>query len=727
MNRKFNRLAICWGLAFFLVPPLPAEGCEQNIQQSNPVKRAKVCFDFNCQFHKSDITIKRQVKVGGQGGLTDVNVEVISKDTVIDYTDLNSYKVFYPADWKEVNVPHDWCVEGAFVHDDALGSQPAGNGYLPTGIGFYRKEFEITKTDLGKKISIEFDGIFRNSTVWVNGHYLGNHKSGYIPSNYDLTDVLRYDDEGRNVILVKVDAREPEGWWYEGSGIYRHVWLIKTDRLHVARFGTYVTTPEVSEKVATVSIKTALENEYKNTKNITLVSKIIGNKGNVLDTEASSQIIEPNSQIEISQTGIIKKPLLWSPETPNLYKVLTEVSENGNILDTYETIFGVRTIEFNRNGFFLNSKLYPVKGTSNHQDFAGIGVALPDKINEYKIKLLKEMGGNGYRCAHHPLTPELLDICDRLGMIVLDENRFLSSSEEGTKDLTTLLLRDRNHPEYGRPEYITYFRDQIRELLTNYGQIFKIWFDGANGGTGYYGGANENRKIDRTTYYDWQPTYKMIRELQPNIVIWNDGGDRGDLRWVATEAGFVGETNWRLLNTTGEVEWAMLHFGPETGDSWVPAEVNTSIRPEWFYHPNEDTKVKTVSKLMETYYNSIGRNGTLLLNFPIMPNGLIHENDEKAALEFAAVIKASFAVNLAGKTKAEASNVRGNAKKFEAAKAIDSNKDTYWTTDDSVTKAALVIDFGEPALFNRFLVQEYIRLGQRVKSFTVEARVDGNW
>ncbi|MGF7139971.1 discoidin domain-containing protein [Roseimarinus sediminis] len=286
---------------------------------------------------------------------------------------------------------------------------------------------------------------------------------------------------------------------------------------------------------------------------------------------------------------------------------------------------------------------------------------------------------------------------------------------------------DRNHPDYGKPEYITVFRKQIEEVLTNYGEVFEIWFDGANGGDGYYGGANEIRKIDRTTYYDWQPTYKMIRELQPNIVIWNDGGDRADLRWVGTEEGYVGETNWSLLNATGDVPWGMLHFGVEDGDSWVPAEVNTSIRPEWFYHPSEDDKVKTVPKLMETYYNSIGHNGTLLLNFPIMPNGRIHPSDEKRAIEFGKAIKESFALNLAEKAKAEASNVRGNSSKFKASKAIDGNTETYWACDDSVTSASLTIDLVQPTLINRFMAQEYIRLGQRVKAFTVEAYADGEW
>lgn len=329
----------------------------------------------------------------------------------------------------------------------------------------------------------------------------------------------------------------------------------------------------------------------------------------------------------------------------------------------------------------------------------------PSEYTEYSVKNAPWKDGKG------DVVRELADACE----------------EYGLKLGIYVSPWDRNHPDYGKPEYITYFRNQIKELLTNYGPIFEIWFDGANGGTGYYGGANENRKIDRTTYYDWANTYKLVRGLQPNIIIWNDGGDRADLRWVGTEDGYVGETNWSLLNAKGDVPWNMLHYGVEEGDSWVPAEVNTSIRPEWFYHPNEDSKVKTVPQLMDTYYHSIGSNGTLLLNFPIMPNGLIHPTDEKMALEFGQAVKESFAVNLAEKAKAEASNVRGNAKEFGAAKAIDGHKDSYWATDDSVNTASLTIDLGKPTLFNRFMAQEYIRLGQRVKSFTIEAFVDGGW
>ena len=244
---------------------------------------------------------------------------------------------------------------------------------------------------------------------------------------------------------------------------------------------------------------------------------------------------------------------------------------------------------------------------------------------------------------------------------------------------------------------MTYFRNQLRELLTNYGEIFEVWFDGANGGDGWYGGANETRKIDRTTYYEWPETYKMIRELQPKCLIWNDGSDRGDLRWVGTEAGNVGETNWSLLNKDGEVTWPMLHYGLENGDSWVPGETNTSIRPGWFYHETENEHVKSLSKLMDTYYKSVGRNSTLLLNFPIAPNGRIHPNDSLRGIAFKKMIDEVFKTDLAKNAKVK--------------------------TQGNVT----LVEFQKPTPFNRFVAEEDIRQGQRVKKFTLEALVEGKW
>lgn len=269
--------------------------------------------------------------------------------------------------------------------------------------------------------------------------------------------------------------------------------------------------------------------------------------------------------------------------------------------------------------------------------------------------------------------------------------------EEGLKFAVYLSPWDRNHPEYGRQAYVDYFRNQLRELLTNYGDIFEVWFDGANGGDGWYGGTNETRKIDRTTYYQWPETYKMIRHLQPKCLIWNDGSDRGDLRWVGTEAGNVGETNWSLLNGDGEVTWSMLHHGLEDGDSWVPGETNTSIRPGWFYHDTENEHVKSLTKLMDTYYKSVGRNSTLLLNFPIAPNGRIHPNDSLRGIAFKKMIDEVFKDNLCKKAKI---NTQGDM---------------------------TLIEFRKPMRFNRFLVEEDIRYGQRVKKFLLEAWVDRQW
>ena len=299
----------------------------------------------------------------------------------------------------------------------------------------------------------------------------------------------------------------------------------------------------------------------------------------------------------------------------------------------------------------------------------------PSKYTEYSVKNAPWKQGKG------DVVRELAEAC----------------REEGLRFAVYLSPWDRNHKDYGRPEYITYFRNQLRELLTQYGDIFEVWFDGANGGDGWYGGANETRKIDRTTYYQWPETYRMIRQWQPHCLIWNDGGDRGDLRWVGTEAGNVGETNWCLMPAKGDTPWHMLHYGVEDGDVWCPGETNTSIRPGWFYHDTENEHVKSLSKLMDTYYKSVGRGSTLLLNFPIAPNGRIHPVDSLRGIAFKRMIDQVFSDNLIDKA--------------------------------TVTSSPLTttISFQSPTAFNRFLAEEDIVQGQRVKAFTLEALVDGRW
>lgn len=302
-------------------------------------------------------------------------------------------------------------------------------------------------------------------------------------------------------------------------------------------------------------------------------------------------------------------------------------------------------------------------------------------------------------------------------------------SEYGLKFGVYLSPWDRNHSEYGRPEYIPYFRNQLRELLTSYGEVFEVWFDGANGGTGWYGGANENRVIDAKTYYEWPATYDIVRELQPGAVIFSDASD---IRWVGNEEGWA--SSYQLehhqqecLSGIGHAKPGDSPLGRRRGTDWVPAEVDVSIRPGWYYHRSEDHKVKSLSELLNIYYESVGRNASLLLNLPVDDRGLVHEKDVEALMKLAEALKADFAVDLAAGRKVMASNVRGNARKFRASNVNDGNPQTYWATDDSVMQASLMLDFGKDLSFNRFMVQEFIPLGQRVKRFTVEALVDGTW
>ena len=308
----------------------------------------------------------------------------------------------------------------------------------------------------------------------------------------------------------------------------------------------------------------------------------------------------------------------------------------------------------------------------------------PSKYTEYSVKNSPWKNGKG------DVVRELAEAC----------------REEGLEFAVYLSPWDRNHPDYGKPAYVTYFRNQLRELLTEYGDIFEVWFDGANGGDGWYGGANETRRIDRTTYYEWPETYRMIRELQPKCLIWNDGSDRGDLRWVGTEAGNAGETNWSLLNAEGDVPYEQLHYGLENGNVWCPGETNTSIRPGWFYHETENENVKSLSKLMDTYYKSVGRNSCLLLNFPVAPNGRIHPTDSLRGIAFKKMIDEVFKTDLAKKAKPR-------------SLPISKRLGGVW--------GGSLITFKKPTAFNRFVVEEDIRYGQRVKKFSLEAEVDGQW
>jgi alpha-L-fucosidase len=331
----------------------------------------------------------------------------------------------------------------------------------------------------------------------------------------------------------------------------------------------------------------------------------------------------------------------------------------------------------------------------------------PSKFTEHSVKHSPWKNGKG------DVVRELCDACHEAG---IEFGVYLSPW-------------DRNHPRYGRPEYITYYRNQLRELLTQYGQLFEVWFDGANGGDGFYGGAREKRNIDRATYYGWQETWQLVRDLQPNAIMFSDAGP--DVRWVGNEDGMGSETDWCTLSAEdrypGYEIFKDLGEGHENGTQWVPAEVDVSIRPGWFYHAKEDSAVKSASKLFDIYYQSVGRNTTLLLNLPPDRRGLVHEVDVEGLQGFRKLLDATFAEDLARGAKATASSVRGNSPAFAAANVIDGNADTYWATDDGVMQASVELTFPKAVQFNNAVLQEHIQLGQRVQAWKLEAQHNGGW
>lgn len=346
--------------------------------------------------------------------------------------------------------------------------------------------------------------------------------------------------------------------------------------------------------------------------------------------------------------------------------------------------------------------------TAKHHD----GFCLwPSEFTEHSVKNSQWQNGKG------DVVGELKNACDENG---LEFGIYLSPW-------------DRNHAEYGRPEYVEYYQNQLNELLHNYGPIFEIWFDGANGGDGYYGGARETRKIDDQVYYKWEETFKIVKEHNPQTIIRGDARNPlCESRWCGNERGYMGETNWNMINpdtllAMGSKRTSGLNTGDINGNIWMPAEVDVSIRPGWFYHAAEDTLVKTPDQLFDIYLSSVGRGAPLLLNVTPNRQGVIPEQDIASLQGWKKKIDETFAANVAVNTNVEVDSYRGNSERFDASKLTDGNKETYWTTDDEVKTGTITLTFNEPTLSNYVLIQEYLKLGQRVKSFSVEVFNDGEW
>jgi len=343
--------------------------------------------------------------------------------------------------------------------------------------------------------------------------------------------------------------------------------------------------------------------------------------------------------------------------------------------------------------------------TAKHHD----GFCLwPSRYTTHSVKNSPWRGGKG------DLVREMSDACKRHGL----------------KFGVYLSPWDRNRADYATAAYVTYYRNQLRELLTNYGPIFCVWFDGANGGDGYYGGAREMRRIDARTYYDWPNTWQLVRELQPNAVMFSDAGP--DVRWVGNESGVAGDPCWATLDMSKPSRYPGgtsegLNSGERPGTAWLPAECDVSIRPGWFYHPSEDAKVKTPAQLVDIYYRSVGRGACLNLNIPPDRRGIINENDVRVLREFRRILDATFSKDLARGAKVTASNVRGGSRRFDGSKVTDADRRTYWCTDDEVTTPELVLELGKPVTFNVVSIREYLPLGQRVDAFALDCWRDGQW
>ena len=375
-------------------------------------------------------------------------------------------------EWKAVDLPHDWVVdlpfEGSASHSH--GYKTVGYAYPQTSVGWYRKVFEVPAEDDGKHISLQFDGIFRSADIWVNGFWLGKEPSGYATQVYGISEYLNYG--GSNVVAVRVDASLEEGWFYEGAGIYRHVWLDKTARVHVAPFGTFVRSKlEAPYAQAFIDIDATVRNSG-------VVAACYSLRHTLQDAEglAVASVMVPPAEVAAKADGlststlIIDNPHLWNPSNPYLYTVRTDVLQDGAVVDSYDTVIGLRDAVFDPDcGFILNGKRLEIKGVNQHQDHPGVGAAIPDAVQVWRLRELQKIGVNAIRTSHNPATPELLDACDRLGIIVLEENRLTGVNQEHRRLLQRMIERDRNHPSIvlwsvGNEEWALEWNDKGRRI-----------------------------------------------------------------------------------------------------------------------------------------------------------------------------------------------------------------------------------------------------------------------
>jgi beta-galactosidase len=400
----------------------------QDKKQNIPTER--LSFDKGWKFHKGDIpfpVIKghgasyNNAKAGAAGGAASPS--------------------FDDTEWRLLNLPHDWAVENPYDEKENI-----SQGYRARGFGWYRRKFNVDSSDRGKHIEIQFDGVATNCTVWVNGIVVHRNWCGYTSFYIDVSALLKYGKEP-NTIAIRVDAESQEGWWYEGAGIYRHTWLVKRSSTHIIQDGVYANPVKMDAQNWQLPIEVKLENIGTTNSSVLVSSTLIDKAGKTIARGASEAKVGVLDTKIVNYNIDVINPKLWSVDEPTLYKVQTTVTQNGKIIDSVSANCGFRTIRFDKDsGFYLNGNRLKIKGVCNHQDHAGVGVAVPNALWEFRIRKLKEMGVNGYRCSHNPPAKEFLDACDRMGLLVMDENRNFNSSPEYVRQLEWMVRRDRNHP-----------------------------------------------------------------------------------------------------------------------------------------------------------------------------------------------------------------------------------------------------------------------------------------
>jgi beta-galactosidase len=393
--------------------------------------RERLLLDSGWKFHLGDLNFEENIiNAGINGGPAKIN--------------------FNDSKWRTVNLPHDWAVELPFdpKANGSHGYKPVGLGFPTNSISWYRRSFTLSKADKGQRLWLEFGGVYRNCRVFLNGFKLTHHEGGYNGFRCDITDVARYG--GQNLLAVRVDASEFEGWFYEGAGIYRHVWLVKTAPLAIAPNGIFVYSQfkdNVPQGPAQIHLETKLLNSQDTSADAKVNWKILAPDGKVVAQTDGSETVDSWGTKEIKAAAEVPAPVLWSPESPKLYQLITTVESGGQLVDRVETEFGIRTLAFDANqGFLLNGKRYTVKGTCNHQDAAGVGVGVPDALQYFRVAKLKEMGCNAIRTSHNEPAEELVEACDHLGMLVMDETRNFASDPQSLANLEQQVRRDRNHP-----------------------------------------------------------------------------------------------------------------------------------------------------------------------------------------------------------------------------------------------------------------------------------------